>query len=569
MSYSSNASHSNNSIPCSSTNSVSHSSANSVPRSTNVSPCSSNVSDAGCAVHADGTLKDVSEIQFFYDKDDDLLMATTLPSESEDSVTEASNTKGKAPIKVHTSTRKLKPSQCVCEAAESEVNSRAARKPQKKKRPASGSPKSSCQPPKKTSLVASSKELQVDTEKELSEDREGTQCHIEEYIKHCKTVGIEPNARTLSKLPSAASEGGMTQDTLDSMVKQVPKPPAFSWNGLFDHIIEMIVCEDELAFETVEGHHNGVNTTAVIMCTIDRYNLYGKLGWITSDGASVNRTTIQELKKLLSFSDIEWTAKEHDILCMEHAVHLSAKHFVQTIAPASSSVINKKIKAALKKSSRKGDLDLDELVSRSVFLHEVVKLAKIDLEAENEGEGDGKDEDEVEGEARGKDDGDDNFTFQASDSLGKALALVKQIHKSPQAHAYFKSTCTQFLELTFLRKGVDQFVLLADKSEEKEEMALSNPHAKLEQYLSLGLEPKELQDVVGWWGWQSDRKYPTLNSGGITDVAHCNRLTPEIFSALQILKSAYQNGHIEALIAELYGEQDDAEPDIELEPDED
>lgn len=34
--------------------------------------------------------------------------------------------------------------------------------------------------------------------------------------------------------------------------------------------------------------------------------------------------------------------------------------------------------------------------------------------------------------------------------------------------------------------------------------------------------------------------------GGITGTASCNRLTPEAFEVLQILKSAYQNGHIVA-----------------------
>ena len=33
-------------------------------------------------------------------------------------------------------------------------------------------------------------------------------------------------------------------------------------------------------------------------------------------------------------------------------------------------------------------------------------------------------------------------------------------------------------------------------------------------------------------------------SSGITAVAHCNQLTGDIFEALQILKSGYQNGHI-------------------------
>jgi len=35
-----------------------------------------------------------------------------------------------------------------------------------------------------------------------------------------------------------------------------------------------------------------------------------------------------------------------------------------------------------------------------------------------------------------------------------------------------------------------------------------------------------------------------FSSGGITGTARRNRLSMEIFEALQILKSAYQNGHI-------------------------
>jgi hypothetical protein len=35
-----------------------------------------------------------------------------------------------------------------------------------------------------------------------------------------------------------------------------------------------------------------------------------------------------------------------------------------------------------------------------------------------------------------------------------------------------------------------------------------------------------------------------FSSGGITDHSRRNRLTPEVFEALQLLKSAYRNGHI-------------------------
>lgn len=38
-----------------------------------------------------------------------------------------------------------------------------------------------------------------------------------------------------------------------------------------------------------------------------------------------------------------------------------------------------------------------------------------------------------------------------------------------------------------------------------------------------------------------------FSSGGITDTPRRNRLTPKLFEALQVLKSAYRNRHITAL----------------------
>jgi hypothetical protein len=38
----------------------------------------------------------------------------------------------------------------------------------------------------------------------------------------------------------------------------------------------------------------------------------------------------------------------------------------------------------------------------------------------------------------------------------------------------------------------------------------------------------------------------SFSSGGITGMARCNCLLPETFEALQLLKSAYRQGHISA-----------------------
>ena len=86
---------------------------------------------------------------------------------------------------------------------------------------------------------------------------------------------------------------------------------------------------------------------------------------------------------------------------MEHSLHLAAKHFVEAVAPASSSTIRKKVKDALKRSRHNGEVDLDEFDD---------ELSQINVEELVE-DGD-------------MDSGDE---FNPGDSLGKAIALVKQV----------------------------------------------------------------------------------------------------------------------------------------------
>jgi hypothetical protein len=85
-------------------------------------------------------------------------------------------------------------------------------------------------------------------------------------------------------------------------------------------------------------------------------------------------------------------------------------------------------------------------------------------------------------------------------------------------------------------------------------------------YLESG--PEVADDVVAWWGQQANSKYPTMrriardylpiqgsatpserafSCGGITGTARRNRLSTDVFEALQILKSAYRNQHVTAV----------------------
>ena len=100
--------------------------------------------------------------------------------------------------------------------------------------------------------------------------------------------------------------------------------------------------------------------------------------------------------------------------------------------------------------------------------------------------------------------------------------------------------------------------------------------------LYIGSPLEDVENVVAWWGVSNcllhnlslltqsklqrhSIQYPTLSriardylaiqgsatpserafsSGGTTSTAKRNRLTPEAFEALQLLKSAYHNGHL-------------------------
>lgn len=100
----------------------------------------------------------------------------------------------------------------------------------------------------------------------------------------------------------------------------------------------------------------------------------------------------------------------------------------------------------------------------------------------------------------------------------------------------------------------------------QEEKAEGNPRDELKLYLESG--PEATDNVIAWWGHQTDSKYPTMrriardylaiqgsatpserafSSGGITDTARRNRLSTDVFEALQILKSAYRNQHVAAV----------------------
>jgi hypothetical protein len=96
---------------------------------------------------------------------------------------------------------------------------------------------------------------------------------------------------------------------------------------------------------------------------------------------------------------------------MEHSVDLSARHFIQEVSPSTAQKLIAKIKAAFQ------DADLD---STNPDLNDLdTRLADFDGEDLDES-GDNGHSDESEANNHG-------VVLDVADSVGKALALVKQV----------------------------------------------------------------------------------------------------------------------------------------------
>jgi hypothetical protein len=93
---------------------------------------------------------------------------------------------------------------------------------------------------------------------------------------------------------------------------------------------------------------------------------------------------------------------------MEHSIDLCARHFVEEVSPSSTAKLLKKIKKVF------GDADISDTVDLDAL---DAQLAGFDLAATDEEEG-GVDEEAPDA---------DFSEFDVADSVGKALALVKQV----------------------------------------------------------------------------------------------------------------------------------------------
>ncbi|KAG1812887.1 uncharacterized protein BJ212DRAFT_1482953 [Suillus subaureus] len=235
--------------------------------------------------------------------------------------------------------------------------------------------------------------------------------HTKLYKDCCCKHRIQPHVHVLP-LDDILSN----QKTLDSTVVKEHRAPAFTTAGLLDYIVELIVAKDE-AFQLVDKGAFQQLLTYTHPGLSEKYiPCHHKIGWFTADNAMNNDLALKTFAKVVPEAGIE-----------------DYCHFSQAVGPMSGSQLLKQLKHVLK-NANEDDEDLDEL--------------NVEMEQELGGVN------------------DDNS--DTSDALGKALALIIQIQKSPQAWAFFCQSCAEVnvpvLEL--LQWGVNHFVCLADDSDE-------------------------------------------------------------------------------------------------------
>lgn len=79
-----------------------------------------------------------------------------------------------------------------------------------------------------------------------------------------------------------------------------------------------------MAFTNIEGDHGGANLANLIVRVVQQYGLIGKVGWVTSDNASVNDKAMRVLQGIFHAMSEgqQWLANEHHIRYVHSYIYL-------------------------------------------------------------------------------------------------------------------------------------------------------------------------------------------------------------------------------------------------------
>jgi len=104
--------------------------------------------------------------------------------------------------------------------------------------------------------------------------------------------------------------------------------------AITSHYIDenFVLQEDLLDFTEVDWSHSGINLSEHIHEVLFKYDICEKLFCITTDNASNNDTTCEELSdRLYESHSINWNWEENHIGCLAHVLNLSVQAFLKNI----------------------------------------------------------------------------------------------------------------------------------------------------------------------------------------------------------------------------------------------
>jgi len=91
---------------------------------------------------------------------------------------------------------------------------------------------------------------------------------------------------------------------------------------------EQYLVSATLGFRRFFGSHSGANIAETVIKVLDTYQITSKLGYITTDNATNNDSTLVKLSKLLALRNIPFKLEIMRVRCFGHIINLVVKGFL-------------------------------------------------------------------------------------------------------------------------------------------------------------------------------------------------------------------------------------------------
>jgi len=174
----------------------------------------------------------------------------------------------------------------------------------------------------------------IDTNPATSPSRKVVRARLDEHVKKAKEQLRQELIDNDSKISLALDiwTGGANYAFMGLIYchsKLIPLGVTAHW---IDH--KFCLREALLDFRNVQGDHKGINLGTILHNIIVEYGIQDKLFCCTSDNASNNGTTLEQLSVLIHESSdgtSSWEHTTHHIKCLSHVLNLACQDFIKVL----------------------------------------------------------------------------------------------------------------------------------------------------------------------------------------------------------------------------------------------